>query len=232
MYHCAVFDMDGTILDTLTDVTNSLNWALEKHGLPTHTQDEVRHMVGNGVQHLVESAVPEGTPNDVVAAVLADNKEHYAAHCNDTTKPYPGIMELLQHLKAAGVKLAVVSNKPDNAVQDLVRDVFNGIFDVALGQKDDIPRKPNPEMVYLALKQLSGADCEDSSFAPDATSSQPDPKAVYIGDSEVDIKTAENAHLPVLLVLWGFRTKQELEEAGGQIFFTNTQELGRALLED
>lgn len=223
MYRYVVFDMDGTILDTLTDVTNSLNWALQKHGLPMRTQDEVRHMVGNGVQHLVESAVPKGTPNDVVAAALADNKDHYAAHCNDTTKPYPGIMDLLHHLKDADVKLAVVSNKPDNAVQDLVRDVFEGIFDVALGQTDSIPRKPHPEMVHLALERLTG----DVSAYETAIE-----KAVYIGDSEVDIQTAMNAHLPVLLVLWGFRTKEELEEAGGQTFFSNTQELERALLGD
>lgn len=223
MYRYVVFDMDGTILDTLTDVTNSLNWALQKHDLPMRTQDEVRHMVGNGIQHLVESAVPKGTPNDVVAAVLADNKAHYTAHCNDTTQPYPGIMELLRHLKDADVKLAVVSNKPDNAVQDLVRDVFEGIFDVALGQTDSIPRKPHPEMVHLALERLTG----DVSAYETAIE-----KAVYIGDSEVDIQTATNAHLPVLLVLWGFRTKEELEEAGGQTFFSNTQELERALLGD
>lgn len=223
MYRYVVFDMDGTILDTLTDVTNSLNWALQKHGLLVHTRDEVRHMVGNGVQYLVESAVPEGTPNAVVAAVLADNKARYAAHCNDTTQPYPGIMDLLRHLKDAGVKLAVVSNKPDNAVQDLVRDVFGGIFDVALGQTDSLPRKPHPEMVHLALERLAG----DISAHEGSVE-----KAVYIGDSEVDIQTAKNAHLPVLLVLWGFRTKKELEEAGGKTFFSDTQELERALLGD
>lgn len=268
MYHYAVFDMDGTILDTLTDVTNSLNWALKKHGLPTHTQDEVRHMVGNGVQHLVECAVPADTPEEVVAAVLADNKAHYAAHCNDTTKPYPGIMDLLRHLKGAGVKLAVVSNKPNNAVQELVRDVFGGIFNVALGQRDDIPRKPNPEMVHLALEQLAVSTSSNGSSKPGATSyagsqesaisagshptsqanptathiasqsdsvtdvasSQTSPKAVYIGDSEIDIKTASNAQLPAFLVLWGFRTKKELQEAGGKTFFSNTQDLERAIL--
>lgn len=214
MYSYAIFDMDGTILDTLTDVTNSLNWALEKHGLATHTPDEVRHMVGNGVSHLISCALPENTPGDVAAAVLADNKKHYGEHCNDSTRPYPGIMELLTNLKAAGVKLAVVSNKPDSAVQDLVRDVFQGIFDVALGQKDDIPRKPNPQMVEIALAKLAG-DAVD---------------AVYIGDSEVDIQTAVNAHLPYLLVLWGFRTKHELEEAGGKHFFSNTVDLQKAIL--
>ena len=211
----AIFDMDGTILDTLTDVTNSLNWALEKNGLAPRSINEVRLMVGNGVKHLVECAVPKKTPPALFEKVLADNKEHYAAHCNENTRPYPGIMELLRTLKDAHVKLAVVSNKPDVAVQELVRDVFEGLFDVAYGQKDEIPRKPDPALVKLALKDLGGADGHD---------------AVYIGDSETDIKTAQNAGLPYLLVLWGFRTKDELEAAGGKDFITSAAELQKKIL--
>lgn len=217
MYKIAIFDMDGTILDTLTDVTDALNWALEKNDLPRRTKDEVRLMVGNGVKHLVECAVPADTPPSVFEKVLADNKTRYAAHCNENTRPYPGIMELLCNLKTAGVKLGVVSNKPDGAVQDLVHGVFDGLFDIAYGQKDEIPRKPNPAMVHLALDALGDSNGES---------------AIYIGDSETDIKTAQNAGLPYLLALWGFRTKEELFAAGGKVFITSAQELQKRILKD
>lgn len=215
MYKIAIFDMDGTILDTLVDVTKSLNWALEKNGFPSRAQDEVRLMVGNGVKHLVACALPTNTPPDIFEKVLSDNKEHYAAHCNENTRPYPGIIELLRKLKAAGIKLGVVSNKPDGAVQDLVRDVFDNLLDVAYGQKDEIPRKPDPALVHLALNALG-----------DTTGQS----AIYIGDSETDIKTAQNAGLPYLLVLWGFRTKEELEAAGGKDFIVSAQELQERIL--
>ena len=190
-----IFDLDGTILDTLEDLKNSVNHALSSNNLPERSLAEVRSFVGNGIRLLMELSVPRGTDAAIVDKCFADFKEHYKKHSADNTKPYDGVVELLQDLKNKGYKLAVVSNKADFAVQTLVADYFDGIFDYAVGEREGIRRKPCPDSVNDALLHL----------ASDKNS------AVYVGDSEVDVETARNAAIPCVAVTWGFRDKSVLE---------------------
>ena len=215
-YKTAVFDLDGTLLDTLEDLMLSTNAALAAHGMPEHSLEDVRRFVGNGVALLIKRAVPTGTPADVEAAVLEDFKRHYGAHCEDHTGPYPGIPEMLTRLREAGVALAVVSNKPDFAVQELVERRFPGTFDAVLGENEaaGISKKPAPAMVEAALARM-GRDREGM---------------VYVGDSEVDVATAANSGCPCLTVTWGFRTREELLAAGATTFVDTTEELARVIL--
>lgn len=198
-YEAVVFDMDGTILDTLEDLCLSLNYALAASGLPARTRAEVRSFVGNGLMNLMARACPEGTSQAQIQQVFDDFKPHYAEHCNDHTHPYPGILAMLAHLREAGIALAVVSNKGDFAVQELAERHFPGLFDAVLGQRDEIPRKPDRAMVDVVLSAM-GADHD---------------RACYVGDSEVDITLATNAELPLALVTWGFRDRDVLVAAGG-----------------
>ncbi len=193
-YKAAIFDLDGTILDTLEDLRNSVNFALKENGLPERTFSEVRAFVGNGIRLLIERAVPENTDLKVTDAVFNCFKEHYGKHSADNTKPYNGIIELISKLKANGVKLAVVSNKADFAVQTLVADYFPQLFDYSVGEKDGIRRKPFPDSVLTVLKAF---DCEKCD-------------AVYIGDSEVDVETARNVGMDCIAVTWGFRDEELL----------------------
>mgnify|MGYP000191576428 CR=1 FL=1 len=195
-YTCAIFDLDGTLLNTLDDLKNAVNAALEKHGYAPRTLDEVRLFVGNGVGKLIERAVPAGTPDAETAAILADFRAYYNAHINVETHPYAGIAALLGKLRAAGVKIGVNSNKYDAAVQLLMNDHFPGLFDKAVGESETVPKKPSPIGVQTLLKALD-ADAES---------------AVYIGDSGVDEQTARNAGLPFIWVSWGFRKAEELPE--------------------
>ena len=195
-YTCAIFDLDGTLLNTLDDLKNAVNAALEKHGYAPRTLDEVRLFVGNGVGKLIERAVPTGTPDAETAAILADFRAYYNAHINVETHPYAGIAALLGKLRAAGVKIGVNSNKYDAAVQLLMNDHFPGLFDKAVGESETVPKKPSPIGVQTLLKALD-ADAES---------------AVYIGDSGVDEQTARNAGLPFIWVSWGFRKAEELPE--------------------
>lgn len=195
-YNVAVFDMDGTILDTLEDLKNSVNFALRDCGFPERTLDEIRTFVGNGIRLLVERAVPEGTSAEKTDECFAAFKAHYAAHSLDVTKPYEGIAELIKELRVRGVKTAVVSNKIDSAVQELCAGFFDGLFDVSVGEREGVARKPAPDSVFTALKEMN-VTAEN---------------AVYIGDSEVDVATARNSGLPCIAVLWGFRSKELLEK--------------------
>lgn len=195
-----IFDLDGTLLNTLEDLTDSVNYAMEKFGFPVHTIEEIRSFVGNGATKLIERSIPKGTENPSYEAVLAAFKEHYAAHCEDKTKPYEGIMELLAQLKEKGYRMAVVSNKFDGAVKRLCRKYFGSYLEAAIGESADVKRKPAPDTVYRALQELS---CDGS-------------RAVYVGDSEVDIQTARNASLPCISVTWGFRTEEQLKAAGAK----------------
>lgn len=213
-FPAVVFDMDGTILNTLEDLKISLNQALEAEGFPPRTLEEVRQTVGNGYRDLMRNSCPPGTPDEVVERVFQAFSEHYAQHYADHTAPYEGIPELLETLKAAGLKLAVVSNKGDREACHLAERNFPGIFDAVIGQRDDVPRKPDPQMVEIVLREMGVGARE----------------AVYVGDSEVDIKTATAAGLPVLLVTWGFRSQGQLEAAGGREFFHTVGELERELL--
>jgi phosphoglycolate phosphatase len=210
-----VFDLDGTILDTLEDLYLSSVRALEKNGLPPRRREEIRAFVGNGIANLISRCVPEGTPAELEHAVFEDFVADYAIHCNDHTRPYDGVTGMLKTLAEKGVKLSVVSNKGDFAVQDLVKLHFPGMFDVVLGQQDGIARKPAPDMVYRAL-ELMDETVED---------------AVYLGDSEVDVTTSDNASIRLILVTWGFRSPEQLREAGGTNLVDTVLELQERILE-
>ena len=211
-----VFDLDGTLLDTLDDLMNSVNYALESNGYPARTRDEVRRFVGNGILLLMQRALPSGQENPDFDKVFAGFKEHYGIHCNDLTKPYDGIMELLELLKEKGVKMAIVSNKADFAVKELSEIYFKGIIPVAIGEKESegIRKKPAPDTVMEALRQL-GSTTEN---------------AVYVGDSEVDLATAENCGMDYILCEWGFREREKLEELGGKVFVKKPSEIADLIL--
>lgn len=209
MYKLAVFDMDGTILDTLEDLKDSTNFALERCGYPTRSYDEVRRFVGNGIRKLIERAVPKGLTVEQIDRVHEVFTEHYKVHCADKTKAYDGIKPLLEKLRASGVKTAVVSNKADYGVQELCKEYFDGLFDYAVGEREGIRRKPAPDAVNEALRVL-GIDKSE---------------AVYIGDSDVDFETAKNAELPCISVLWGFRDEEFLREKGATLFVRDPAEI-------
>lgn len=197
-----LFDLDGTLLDTLDDLTASTNAALSAFSLPPRTREEVRRFVGNGAERLIRLALPGKETDPPVEEVLKAFREHYNAHCLDRTRPYVGILEALE---ALSMPAAIVSNKPDSAVKPLCSRFFPGI--PAFGETADCPRKPAPDMLFRGLAAL-GAD-----------------RCVYVGDSEVDILTAKNAGVPCLSVLWGFRDKDTLEAAGGTVFCRTPEEL-------
>lgn len=215
-FKLAVFDMDGTILDTLEDLQDSLNAILAKYGYPVRTFEEVRSFVGNGILKLIERAVPAECNAEEIQKVYQDFLPYYREHSADKTRPYRGITELLEQLKKSGMKLAVVSNKADAAVQDLCVQYFDGLFDVAAGERDGIAKKPDPAMVEFVLKTLEVSKEE----------------AVYIGDSEVDIATACNSGLHLCAVEWGFRDIEVLKEHGAEYIFSDPKSLQEYLLEE
>lgn len=197
-----IFDLDGTLLSTLNDLAASTNYALRWAGMPERTIEEVRMFVGNGVKLLMERAIPEGVNNPKFEETYAKFREHYMEHNLDTTRPYDGVPELLHELKRRGKHLAIVSNKFYAATQDLAKHFFPDTIEVAIGERENIRKKPAPDTVLEALRQLNVSK-ED---------------AVYIGDSDVDIMTAKNCGLPCISVLWGFRDKDFLIEHGGSLF--------------
>lgn len=212
MFNVYVFDLDGTLLDTLQDLANSVNYALRQHGMPEHTIDDIRRFVGNGVRLLMERAVPDGARNPQFEAAFATFRQHYMQHSLDTTRPYDGIPELIHELKARGCQMAVVSNKMMAATQELVHHFFPDI-PVAIGEHEaaGIRKKPAPDTVYEALRQL-GIIHHPSSIIHHPSS------IVYVGDSEVDIETARNSGLPCISVLWGFRDRDFLLAHGATTF--------------
>lgn len=201
-YDTVIFDLDGTLLDTLEDLTDAVNYALREMKMPERTIDEVRRFVGNGVRRLLELAVPGGTGNPAFEETFAKFREYYGIHCNDKTKAYEGVVKLLRELRDEGYALAIVSNKLDSAVKELSEIYFEGIIKVAIGEKAGIAKKPAPDTVYAALAKLHRT--------PE--------RAVYVGDSEVDVMTAKNAGLPCISVLWGFRDEAFLRENGARWF--------------
>ncbi len=213
-YELAIFDMDGTILDTLEDLYNSMNTALRQFSMPERTIDEIRDFVGNGLKKLAERSVPAGTDEETIAQVMAAFSDDYEIHCADQTRPYEGIPKLLSVLREKGFKTAVVSNKPDFAVQALSRQYFDGLLDLSVGEKPDIRKKPSPDTVNAVLEYLQ-TDREH---------------AVYIGDSEVDLETARNAHVACLSVGWGFREEQILRQHGATKILHSADELLEELL--
>lgn len=201
--------MDGTILDTLDDLKDSLNYALRLSGFPERTEDEVRRFVGNGIKKLIERGVPGDTPAEMTDKVHSDFTHYYKKHCRDKTKPYDGICKLISSLKEKGMMCAVVSNKDDYAVSLLCDEYFKGLFDYSVGSREGVRKKPYPDSVYAVLDALS-VKKED---------------AVYIGDSEVDIQTAKNASLPYVTVLWGFRDRDFLLLNGAKVTAETPDEL-------
>ncbi len=203
-YSTYIFDLDGTLLDTIQDLATSVNYALSQCRMPERTLDEVRRFVGNGVRLLMIRAVPAGEDNPRFQEAFDIFRSHYLEHSLDTTAPYPGIMEMLQRLKANGKRMAVVSNKFDTATKELIRHFFGNLIEVAIGENEaaGVRKKPAPDTVNEALRQL-GVGKED---------------AVYVGDSDVDIQTARNSGLPCISVLWGFRDREFLLESGATTF--------------
>ena len=210
-YKTYIFDLDGTLLDTLGDLAASVNYALRMHRMPEHSIDDVRRFVGNGVRKLMERAIPEGAENSDFEVTFATFRQHYMAHSLDTTKPYEGIPETLEALKAKGCHLAVVSNKMMAATQDLCRHFFPDTIEVAIGENEaaGIRKKPAPDTVFEALRQL-GVGQEG---------------AVYVGDSDVDIETARNSGLSCISVLWGFRDRDFLLQHGAKTLISSPSEL-------
>lgn len=211
-----VFDMDGTLLDSLTDLHNSLNYCFDTVGFQRRTYREVRSFVGNGIRTLIQRAVPEGTSEEKTDEIFAMFKEHYMVHCADYTAPYEGIMEMLDTLKEKGYHMAIVSNKADAAVKVLTEEFFGTYIEVAIGDMDGKRKKPAPDLVWLAMEQLGGATKENT---------------VYVGDSEVDYETAVNSGLQCISVLWGFRDKELLKGYGAECFASTPQEVVN-ILED
>lgn len=208
-YQLAIFDMDGTILNTLEDLADSLNYALSCSNYPTRTLDEVRNFAGNGIRKLIERAVPAGTSPEELEQVYADFTAYYPKHCYDKTKPYSGIMETIQNLRKQGIKTAVVSNKADYGVQILCKQYFDGLFDYAVGEQTGVQRKPAPDSVNTVLDKLKINR----------------KNAVYIGDSDVDIDTARNAEMDCISVDWGFRDPSFLQQHGAKIMVSSPEEL-------
>ena len=211
MYSTYIFDLDGTLLDTLGDLAAATNYALRTHGMPEHSIDDVRRFVGNGVRKLMERAIPDGVDNPDFEATFATFRQYYMQHSLDTTRPYNGIPETLAALKARGCRLAVVSNKMMAATQELCQHFFPDTIEVAIGENEaaGIRKKPAPDTVFAALKAL-GVEKNG---------------AVYVGDSDVDLATARNAGLPCISVLWGFRDKAFLTENGAETFISTPSEL-------
>ena len=204
-----IFDLDGTLTDTLQDLCNSTNYALRQMGWRERSLGEVRRFVGNGVRKLIERAVPEGISEADSEHCFSIFQQHYLLHCQDTTCLYDGVAEMLRDVHTAGLRTAIVSNKLQAGVDELYQTFFHDVVDVAIGEREGIRRKPAPDMVELALQEL-GVDKFE---------------AVYVGDSEVDVRTALNSGLPCISVLWGFRDRDELQEAGATLFINHPREL-------
>lgn len=199
-----LFDLDGTLLDSLEDLKDAVNYTMDQYGCPRRTLEEVRQFVGNGVEQLIRLSAGERAKLLDMAQVLEDHKLYYRAHCQEKTAPYPGISQALGKIRQL-YPVAIVSNKPDPAVKKLCKEYFGDVY--ALGESADCPRKPAPHMLHKAMAYLQVDRC------------------IYVGDSEVDIETARNADMPCISVLWGFRDKAVLRQAGGQYFCQSAEQL-------
>ena len=208
-YSTYIFDLDGTLLNSLLDLQLSCNYALVQSGMPERTYDEVKMFVGNGVKKLMERAIPAGLENPMFDETYTTFRQYYMKHCLDHTCPYPGIENLLRRLKMKHKNIAVVSNKFYAATQDLCHHFFPDTVSVAIGERDNIHKKPAPDTVIEALRQLKTT--KDG--------------AVYIGDSDVDISTAKNCNMPCISVLWGFRDKEFLLDHGARIFASTPDDI-------
>lgn len=214
-YKTVIFDLDGTLLNTLDDIRDSLNVALSKFGFKERSLEEVRKAVGYASRELLARTLDGGHENPQLQTVLDYYLDYYEKHSNIKTKPYEGIIELLEELREQGIRVAIVSNKPQEAVSILNREIFGDLVELAIGESAELPRKPNPAMLIKAVEEL-GCDKEE---------------CVYVGDTEVDVQTAQNAEMDIIVVLWGFRKKEELLNTGAKIFAADTEELGRIIRE-
>lgn len=213
-YKAALFDMDGTILETLEDMNDAVNYTLAHFGFEGNTLAETRAYVGNGAARLIRLSLPEGTDDETLNIVLTFYLDWYDKHARIKTAEYDGITDMLTALKAAGMKLAVVSNKPDSTVQELTEYFFKGVFESAVGESEKVRRKPAPDSVNAAAEHMGIAKCD----------------CVYIGDSEVDILTARSAGMDCISVTWGFRDREMLIENGAQKLVDTVRELKEYLL--
>lgn len=209
MYKAVLFDMDGTVLDTVGDLRDAINVSLERFGFPPRTEAEVKSFLGKGPAHFVRCAVPQGTDEAVCQQVLAFYEPYYNSHCQISTAPYPGIMALLEALKQRGIKLAVISNKQEPAVKALAQQHFTGLLELAVGTNAQIRRKPDPSAVLAAMAEL-GVTREET---------------LYVGDMDVDLNTARNAGIDCVGVAWGFMGRQKLEALGAEHIVDRAEEL-------
>ena len=216
MKHAVIFDLDGTLLNTLGDLRAATNHALEVRGLPPHSMEEIRQFIGNGIRLLICRAMPEGTPEAEIDAALDDFKAYYAAHIHDRTVPYDGIPQLLTALRERGIKVAVLSNKIDSASQQLIDYFFPGKTDVVFGEHVGVPRKPDPTSCRMVMQQLGV---------------QPE-QVLYVGDSGTDMQTAKNAGLYAVGVTWGFRSKEVLLEYGADVLVHRPEQILQILDSD
>ena len=212
-YDTVIFDLDGTLLDTLDDLTDGVNHALASFGYPLATREQIRSRLGYGSNYLIAESIPGGRGNPEYQAVFDDYLAYYRAHSSVKTAPYPGIMALLERLKDIGVKCAIVSNKPDSAARELGKRWFDGLVATTVGDRVGIRRKPAPDTLLEVMRQLGAA--------PERT--------VYIGDSEVDVQTAQAAGVDCISVTWGFRTEMQLVESGASVLVSDAAELEAAL---
>ncbi len=208
-YKAVLFDMDGTVLDTLDDLADSVNESLRHFSLPTIPRNQVMRNLGNGAAYLIRSSLPEESGDDLFEQVLAFYRPWYDAHCRIKTSPYPGILPLMDALRNEGTRQAIISNKPDSAVQELAKEFFPGLMDVVVGESPAVRRKPAPDTVLAAARQM-GFEVSD---------------CVYVGDTEVDIETARNAGMDCIAVTWGFRSEEDLIAAGAEVLVHDAQEL-------
>lgn len=215
-YKAVLFDMDGTVLDTLGDLAAAVNHTLREFSMPERSIAEVAAALSNGAAYLIAHTVPDGTPKELTDKVLAAYAPYYDAHCDILTGPYDGIVPLMEKLRDRGVKLAVISNKQDTAVKPLAEKYFPGLLEIAVGESAEVRRKPNPDAVLAALRHI-GVERED---------------AIYVGDTEVDLQTARNAGMECASVDWGFRTREQLVEIGAEHIFDTVQELEEYLLRE
>ena len=212
-YKAVLFDMDGTVLDTLRDLAEAVNACFRHFGVPEVPVSLVRAKLGNGAAYLIHACAPAGMEEERIRELIAWYKPYYDAHCRIETRPYPGIPELMEALKEKGVKQAIISNKPDPAVQELAEEFFPGLLEAAVGESERVRRKPDPDAVLAAVERM-GLPKED---------------CVYVGDTEVDLATARNAGMDVIAVSWGFRSEEELLAAGAARIAHSARELGEML---
>lgn len=216
MKHAVIFDLDGTLLNTLGDLRAATNHALEVRGLPPHSMEEIRQFIGNGIRLLICRAMPEGTPEAEIDAALDDFKAYYAVHIHDRTVPYDGIPQLLTALRKRGIQVAVLSNKIDSASQELIEYFFPGKTDVVFGEHVGVPRKPDPTSCRMVMQQLGV---------------QPE-QVLYVGDSGTDMQTAKNAGLYAVGVTWGFRSKEVLLKYGADVLVHRPEQILQILDSD